>query len=621
MSRQRSLETLTDILCIVVSPILVMIMVGSLAFFGIQCFYEGQFWGRLNFATGLFVMAAVLVARIAVEEGREYASAFSLPLGVVTVMSVVQYCGMNPILATAFVLAIWWCTDKLTWDCTVLDEQKDASGEGLLQTTGLHTAEHAGNEGPKVVEDMVDLEATTDAEKTELTSLWQKWLQRRRRHHTPGVWVVYFGVAAIPLFGLGQALLPEHGRGAGFLLLCIYVACGLSLLMITSFLQMRRYLIQRRLPFSDKMAATWLGTGGALIVGLMILSLLLPRPNTGYSMVQTLSDQIKAASRGNEQNDDDDREASRYAVGKEGVEDKDKDGSGENQDANPESDSEQGRKAKQDAQRGKREGEEGQGGTKKSDQGKSGDDQSDSENQQSDDQRNNGQRDSRAQGRNEKEDENANAQERQQENNKGENNDEQNETITEERSQPSAQSNTNPLQNLLQNFELPPLPKILYYILIAIVVLVGLYFYGRPVFKGIGAFFADLAEFFRRLFGGRKRDDEVVEEAESEVVAPRPFRAYRDPFATGLAKKMSTQQLVAYSFEALQAWAYEQQCARLDEQTPLEFAGQIAANNSTVGTHAKTLALLYNQVAYAPGTLGSQAVDHVRSLWQAIRTS
>ena len=225
---KRSLETLTDVLVLIVSPILVMILVGSLAFFLIQCFYDGQFFGRLNFATGLFVMSAVLVARIAIEEGREYASAFALPLGVVTILSMLQYTDLGPFLAIPLVLFIWWSTDKLTWDCTVLDEDKDASGEGLLQTIGLDE----GGEG-------VDEDATTDREKTESKSLWQKWLDRRRRHHTPGVWVIYFGLAAIPLFGIGQSVLPDGSRGAGFLLLCTYVATALSLLMITSFLQMR----------------------------------------------------------------------------------------------------------------------------------------------------------------------------------------------------------------------------------------------------------------------------------------------------------------------------------------------------------------------------------------------
>ena len=35
---------------------------------------------------------------------------------------------------------IWWATNKLTWDCTVIEDDQDASGEGLLQATKLDPA-------------------------------------------------------------------------------------------------------------------------------------------------------------------------------------------------------------------------------------------------------------------------------------------------------------------------------------------------------------------------------------------------------------------------------------------------------------------------------------------------
>ena len=31
---------------------------------------------------------------------------------------------------------VWWCAHKLTWDCTLIDEDEDASGGGLLETVG-----------------------------------------------------------------------------------------------------------------------------------------------------------------------------------------------------------------------------------------------------------------------------------------------------------------------------------------------------------------------------------------------------------------------------------------------------------------------------------------------------
>ena len=61
-------------------------------------------------------------------------------------------------------------------------------------------------------------------------------LERRRRPHAPGVWVVYFSLAALPLFGIGQVFLPAGSLAArqyAFCLLCTYTASGLGLLLAT----------------------------------------------------------------------------------------------------------------------------------------------------------------------------------------------------------------------------------------------------------------------------------------------------------------------------------------------------------------------------------------------------
>ena len=42
---------------------------------------------------------------------------------------------------------VWWATHKLTFDCTLLDEDQD-TGVGLLQQSGLDTAALA-DDGPR----------------------------------------------------------------------------------------------------------------------------------------------------------------------------------------------------------------------------------------------------------------------------------------------------------------------------------------------------------------------------------------------------------------------------------------------------------------------------------------
>lgn len=67
-------KTLTDYLVIAISPALIMTLVGSLVYFLVAVFYHGGYQGRMEYIFSLFVFAAVLIARISIEEGREYPS-------------------------------------------------------------------------------------------------------------------------------------------------------------------------------------------------------------------------------------------------------------------------------------------------------------------------------------------------------------------------------------------------------------------------------------------------------------------------------------------------------------------------------------------------------------------
>jgi hypothetical protein len=100
----------------------------------------------------------------------------------------------------------------------------------------------------------------------------------------------------------------EGGRRSyAFLLLAVYVASALGLLLTTSFLGLRRYLRQRKLQMPAAMTATWIGMGTALAVALLLVALLIPRPQGEY----TITDWIEKA-------DTKAREASRLALLRDG---------------------------------------------------------------------------------------------------------------------------------------------------------------------------------------------------------------------------------------------------------------------------------------------------------------
>src|SRR6188472_4171919 len=81
MSR-RLHQTLADYVVIAISPALIMALVGSLMFFLLRVFYQGQFQEQSHWVMTCFVFAAVLIGRISIEEGFERAAPFGAVLAI-----------------------------------------------------------------------------------------------------------------------------------------------------------------------------------------------------------------------------------------------------------------------------------------------------------------------------------------------------------------------------------------------------------------------------------------------------------------------------------------------------------------------------------------------------------
>jgi hypothetical protein len=293
---------MADYLVVGVSPALIMLLVGSLVFFFIEVFYQGQYELRLLFVMAMFVMAIVCVARISMEEGAGYASLFGLPLAVVTAVALARFVKVEGPLAAfgqlvnwGLMALVWWAAHKLTWDCTLIDDSQDASGHGLLQELGIDRP--AGANGTSARGPLAANSAPASSAAPEATTglpeqalpWWQTILEADRRPHAPGLWVVYFSLAALPLFGVGGWFIPASAadvRQRAFLFLVVYVASGLTLLLSTSFLGLRRYLRQRRLEMPVEMTATWVGVGLILIAVMLVVCALLPRPDGVWELAK-----------------------------------------------------------------------------------------------------------------------------------------------------------------------------------------------------------------------------------------------------------------------------------------------------------------------------------------------
>jgi hypothetical protein len=125
-----------------------------------------------------------------------------------------------------------------------------------------------------------------------------------------------------------------------------------------------------------------------------------------------------------------------------------------------------------------------------------------------------------------------------------------------------------------------------------------------------------LISWWQSLFGRTPEpegqpDSEIVEDVRPE----RPFRSFSNPFADGSAARRSPDELVRYSFAALDAWAGERDLGRGDEETPREFAERLGAAAPDLADASRVLATHYANLAYGRRHAPESARTHVEDLW------
>ena len=99
------------------------------------------------------------------------------------------------------------------------------------------------------------------------------------------------------------------------------------------------------------------------------------------------------------------------------------------------------------------------------------------------------------------------------------------------------------------------------------------------------------------------------------VRRPKPFADFRNPFDDGSAAGQSPDDLVRYSFLALEAWAFERNLARRPDETPLEFAYRLGREIPPLERDAQRLTVLYARLAYARRRLPEGSRDVIREFW------
>jgi hypothetical protein len=566
MAVTREPPTLADYVVTAISPALIMGLVGSLVFFLAEVLYAGKYEGRLLHTLFCFVFGIVLVARISIVVDATRSMIYGLFLvgaALVALEAFVDYprdsaaSKYSVVINAALMGIVWWCAYKLTWDCTFIDERRESSSRGLLAATGFEQRPQGLNRGAHVV-----------AETPE---------ERAQKPHTPGVTVVYFSLAALPIFGLGQSLIPaedESRRRFTFWLAAVYVGSAMGLLLTTSFLGLRHYLRQRKLQMPASMTGVWLGLGAALVVGFLIVASILPRP---YSETPVMGLDRLVSS---------DRRASKNAVMRDGA------GRGE------------GRAGEQTT---KGDGDATAKGGEPGGKGKTGDakEGSGSEDGKKGASGNSGKgKDARGGGKGDAKDQAASK-------------DAQESGGRESADQPkdgtSGQDSYQRFQNSGLGRAVEKLASVLKWVVFIVLALIVLAFIVRGALGRLAEFMPwakrlldALAAWWDRLRGRNVVTDmEVVEQ--QRRARHKPFSAFANPFADGSARGRPVAELVEYSFAALEAWAADNEMPRRGDETALEFAGRLQSAFPALDPEAQRLAGLVTRLAYAAGKLPANA--------------
>ena len=608
-----------DYLLASIAPFFIIGMIGSLVFFLITVCYQGSYTQRLMWILGLYTIASVLIARIAIEQSRTLSYAYMLALAGATLLVTPQFFVVTgpmaifsfPILIALLVI-VAVLADRITFDCTSMNEQVQSSGVGILQSLGLIQSERNATEIEKPnlrKSDNQQIEPTPSERKT-----------ADSRKHNPGVWVLYFALLALPLFGLGQLIIqnPED-RSWAFKCLFLYLLCSLCLLVLIALLSLRKYLRERGVPMDTSFAIRWLAIGMLSVFAMLCVLSLLPLP--GKSLL-SMDMPFRITSR-------DDLKTSRWGWGPEGVP---KEGGkpGQPQDgAKPQGEPDP-KQPNVDPENQRQPGAGKQASDQKSDGKQSDGEQSDgkqSDGKQSDGEQGEGQKQGvSSEGPKNKQADQASKGEKRDSQNEDERDgkkDEKGEKQDQQKQQEPGKAGNQPKPQEQQQAP-PPTQSMsiqwnfsaafqwLAMFVLAIVAIVFGIRYRHQLLQA----WTEFRDWLNALLGRKARIQvPVVDESVTLIEDPcPPFQSFNNPFTAG--NRWTREQIVRHMYRATVSWGYEHRVVRRDDETPEEFMRRLARRFPQQQELLSMLGQLYNRIAYARGTVRNEEMKPMGDLWR-----
>ena len=130
---------------------------------------------------------------------------------------------------------------------------------------------------------------------------------------------------------------------------------------------------------------------------------------------------------------------------------------------------------------------------------------------------------------------------------------------------------------------------------------------------------AALAQFFRKLFDfAPSRKPSKRTEAALPPAKFSSFAEYSNPFFTGKDDAWPPDQIIIYSYEAVQVWAKEQGNPARPDETAREFCARLGENRPELDALLNQLARLYAHAAYGTKLPANCDLEPIRELWRSL---
>lgn len=608
--------TISDYAVVALCPSLIVLLLSSLVYFVILCVYQGGYSSRLGYIWFMFILGTVNIARLSIEQSRGYATGYAAVLGIATFFVLSRFqtfdggaAAIAPIVNLLVIAGVWFLADRITYDCTLIDDDDDASGQGLLD--GLSSRDGETDAHPQT-----QSAAVADGSGADAASQTAAKPRRRKKKHQPGRTVLWLAAASLPIFGAGQVFLrsdPALQRSALFAL-AIYLFATLSLLVATSFLGVRRYLRQRGVEMPSNVSTAWLGGGIITTAIILLLCFALPQPGRMLANLE-----LPASLQSPEW-----LKPSQYGWGSETAESEDRAQSGgapaSQPDGQPDGESDGGDDSQQ-FESGQGDGKPGESGSAKGDQSgeaKNGDQQGGTEpanqsgGEQSGGEQSGGEKSGGENSGNQSDSSPDDASEQGKQSQQNE--DSQNRESSPADSQPPepASESSQPSQpsQWLPSFT-HLLKAIIYLVLLGII----------AAFLWIHR--AAIADFWKRItdwLSGRKTASTTSAIAADALIAPtappRPFASFTNPLTQGVEPRRA----VIETFQATEAWYREHGHPRRGDETPQEYTNRLTKTGTADRQTLARLTDAYNRIVYGGGSANPEDLQSVKAMWQSFRS-